>query len=664
MTSTIFARAGLVGLVVATGTAAIAQQATPPAAKPSAQQQYDAATALDQGTDANAALAAWTAFAARFEPGTRTWAIGTVRKGGALYRLARLDEAAKTIRTGLAALPATDATLAEDRFNAHMMLGKIAAESLDYADATAEYGKAEAAATDDATRVGAMLAGARMQVFTDPAAAQGALDRADAIAARMNLGKTDQAALAQARLRLLLNTGRFAEANRMGPRVVNLLGGLTLNKVDLRDVAARSDAAIAALLAHDADTAREYMAYTGAGRSTKGSFVAANLMEPPACGGDADLKPDDVAVVQFGVGDDGTTFNVEPIYSSGGGQKALAFARAVRVWVWTPEDLKTLPPFFRYSVRLEMRCSTSFARPSIWQDFDSAFGDWLKTKGIARAGSDVGARGGGAALETQRAALKSAESSGQAPAILAASDTLMRNPVLGAEERQALVAKADALAAAQSDMPAMARLRFAVVMRTLQGREFWRDRRYATVVSPMLTEKPYVDDVQARNALRLIIADAIPWKDSDPYLQQVVDDAALPARDPLKVGALIRLASIAQRRGNSELARQTFEKTGLAASQCATLDAQPKPVFLNNGSSSFPQEALRWGFEGWVRNQYDIDAAGRAQNVRTLVSYPPFIFSTASEKMMQGARFDKSYRPDGGLGCGASVTGVRFQLPG
>ncbi|MGE7207744.1 hypothetical protein ACQKJZ_18980 [Sphingomonas sp. NPDC019816] len=663
MTSTIFARAGLVGLVVATGTAAIAQQAATPAAKPSAQQQYDAATALDQGTDANAALAAWTAFTARFEPGTRTWAIGTVRKGGALYRLARLDEAAKTIRTGLAALPAKDATLSGDRFNAHVMLGKIAADSLDYADATAEYGKAEAAATDDATRVAALLAGARVQTFTDPAAALAALDRADAIAARMNLGKTDQAALAQARLRLYLNTGHFAEANKMAPRVVSLLGGLTLSKVDLRDVAARSDAAMAALLSHDEDKAREYMAYTGAGRSAKGNFVAASLMTPPECGGEANLKPDDVAVIQFGVGDDGTTFGVEPVYSSGGGEKALAFARAVRGWVWTPDDMKTLPPFFRYSVRLEMRCSTSFARPSIWQEFDGAFDDWLKAKGVARAGSDVAARGGGGAvLDAQRAAMNAA--AGQAPAMLAAIDTLSRNPVVGMEERQALLTKADTLIAAQPDMPALAKLRFAIATRSLRRREVWRDRDYAALMSPLLTEKPYVDDVQARNALRLVIADAIPWKDSDPYLQQVVDDAALPARDPLKVGALIRLASIAQRRGNSELARQTFEKTGLAASQCATLDAKPKPVFLNNGSSSFPQEAQRWGFEGWVRNQYDIDAAGRAQNIRTLVSYPPFIFSTASEKMMQGARFDKSYRPDGGLGCGASVTGVCFQLPG
>ncbi|WP_294274472.1 energy transducer TonB [uncultured Sphingomonas sp.] len=663
MTSGLFAQAGLAGLIVVTGAGAAAQQGAPTAAKSTAQQQYDAATALDAGKDATAALDAWTAFAGRYSAQSRNWAIATVRKGGALYRLGRLDEAATTIRAGLAALPAKDSTLVEDRYNAHMMLGRIATESLDYADATSEYGKAEAVAPDDVGRLSALLAGARVQTFTDPTDAQATLDRADALATKVPVTKVDQAMLAQARLRLDLNTNRFAEAIKIAPRVVSLLGGMTLDKVDLRDVAARSDAAMAALLSHNDDRAREYMAYTGAGRSAKGNFEPASLMVPPECGGDADLKPDDVAVVQFGVGDDGSTFAVEPIYSSGGGQKALAFARAVRGWVWTPESMKTLPPFFRYSVRLELRCSTSFARPSVAQDFDSAFADWLKIKGIARAGSDTGPRGGAAVLEAQRAALKTAEATGQGPAILAAIDTLRSNPVLGADERRALLTRADAIIAAQTDMPAMARLNFELPTRLTQTREFWREGRYAAAVSPLLTEKPYVDDPQARSALRLLIADSSSWKQAEPYLQQVVDDGALPARDPLKVGALIRLASIAQRRGDIAAARQTFEKTGLAASQCATLDATPKAVSIPNGDA-FPQEAQRWGFEGWVRNQFDIGADGRVANTRTIVSYPPFIFSQAAEKMFGATRYQKTYRPDGGLGCGASVSGVRFRLPG
>ena len=250
MTSTIFARAGLIGLAAATGAAAFAQQASPPAAAPakSMQQQYDAATALDSGQDSAAALAAWDRIIAQVKPGSRTWAIAMVRKGGAKFRMGQIDEAAATIRAGLAVLPASDPSLAEDRFAAHMKLGGIASTSLDYADATAEYRKAAEESPDDIGRMAALLAMVRTQTFTDPGEAQATLARADALAQKIKLAKMDQAALEQARLRLAMNSGRLDEANRMAPKVVSLLGGMTLNKVDLRDVAARSDAAIAALL--------------------------------------------------------------------------------------------------------------------------------------------------------------------------------------------------------------------------------------------------------------------------------------------------------------------------------------------------------------------------------------------------------------------------------
>ncbi|MET4896946.1 energy transducer TonB [Sphingomonadaceae bacterium jetA1] len=654
-----FARAALIGAAAAISVAAAAQQASPPAPGTTVQQDYDAATALDQGADAAAALAAWVALAARVKSGNRTWAIAMVRKGGAQFRLGQLDEAAATIRAGLAVLPTADASLAEDRQNAHIMLGRIAADSLDYADASAEYAKAEAEAPTDVGRLAAMLAGARVRIFTDPADALATLDRADAIASRMTLGKVDQASLLQARMRLAMNIGHLDEANRIAPKVVSLLGGMTLSRVDLRDVAARSDAAIAALLAHRDDTAREYMAYTGAGRSRKGMFRPASLMTPPECGGEADLKPEDVAVVQFGVGDDGSVFGVEPVYSSGGGEKGLAFARAVQGWAWSPEELKTLPPFFRYSVRLEMRCSTAYSRPSVNEAITARFAEWVDKKGVAAPAQ--GHQVGGVALGRQRAALAAAEARGQAPAILAAAAQMFDNPTLGSDERAALIARVEPLAAA-SDMPAMARLLFAIPAQEGRDRDWRGGGRYAAVMAPLLTQKPYADDPQARAALRLRIADHSNEKYGAPYLQQVADDPGLDPRDPLRVGALIRLASAAKREGDLALARQTFEKSGLAASQCATLDAKPKPVVMP-GPDVFPQEARRWGFEGWVRNQFDVGADGHVTNTRTLVSYPPFIFSQAAEKAFTSMRFQKTYRPDGGVGCGASVNGIVFQLP-
>ncbi|WP_230481503.1 energy transducer TonB [Sphingomonas sp. Leaf21] len=642
-----------------TAAVAVAQQAAPPGAAPTLQQQYDAATELDQGKDPAASLAAWTALAGRAKSGGRTWAIAMVRKGAAQFRLGQVDEAAATIRAGLAALPAGDPTLAVDRSDAFMKLGGIATNALDYADASAQYAKAEAASPDDIGRVAAMVAAARVQIFTDPVQAKATLDRVDALATRVKLGKIDQAMLSQVALRLAMNTGRLEDANRMAPKVVSLLGGMTLDRVDLRDVAARSDAAIAALLTHHEDSAREYMAYTGAGRSTKGEFRPASVINPPDCGGEADLKPEDVAVIQFSVGDDGSVFGIEPVYSSGGGTKALAFARSVQDWVWSPEELKELPPFFRYNVRLEMRCSTAYTRPSVLSTINDSFVRWLDQKGVA--GQADTRQVGGEALTRQRAELAAAEAKGQTPAILAISAAMLRNPTLGSDERAALLARAEPLAE-RSDMPATARLVFAIPAREGRIREWRSAGRYAAAIGPMLSEKPYVDDPEARAALRVLIADRSGENEMAPYLQQVADDAALEPHNTLRVGALIRLASIAKRKGDLALARQTFEKSGLTASQCAMLDAMPKPVAMP-GASAFPQEAQRWGFEGWVRNQYDIGADGRVSNTRTIVSYPPFIFSQAAEKTFAAIRYQKTFRPDGGVGCGASLNNIVFRMP-
>jgi outer membrane biosynthesis protein TonB len=144
-------------------------------------------------------------------------------------------------------------------------------------------------------------------------------------------------------------------------------------------------------------------------------------------------------------------------------------------------------------------------------------------------------------------------------------------------------------------------------------------------------------------------------------LQQVADDKALAANDPLRVGALIRLASLQQQAGDTATARATFDRSGLAANQCAILDAPPR--FLSAGGT-FPNEAMAWGFEGWTKTQFDVGADGKVIHQRAVLSYPPFVFTKAGTETMAGARYSKTFRPDGGLGCGGLSQQVRFKLPG
>ena len=144
-------------------------------------------------------------------------------------------------------------------------------------------------------------------------------------------------------------------------------------------------------------------------------------------------------------------------------------------------------------------------------------------------------------------------------------------------------------------------------------------------------------------------------------LQAVADDKGLAANDPMRVGALIRLASLQQQAGDPVAARATFNRSGLAASQCAILDAPPR--FLSAGGT-FPDEARIWGFEGWTRTQFDVGPDGKVFNERAVLSYPPFVFTKAGTQTVAGARYTKTFRPDGGVGCGGLSQNVRFKMPG
>ncbi len=123
------------------------------------------------------------------------------------------------------------------------------------------------------------------------------------------------------------------------------------------------------------------MAMTGAGRVPDGNFDPGAAMMPPDCGGEAGLKPQDMAIVQFSIRDDGTVLLAETIYAEGGGAVALAFAQAARSWSWSVEQVKAIPSFLRYNVRVELRCNLAFPRPSIGDGLMTTLTEWLRAQG-------------------------------------------------------------------------------------------------------------------------------------------------------------------------------------------------------------------------------------------------------------------------------------------
>ncbi|SFN74955.1 hypothetical protein [Sphingomonas sp. OK281] len=658
-----FDRVGAFGAGMAAVAAATVQVAAPVAAQIPAttvQQDFDAAAALDTKGDKAGALAAWQKLEARTKPGSRSRGVALIRKSAALFKLDRSDDAVTAARAGLALLPASDPTLAEDRWRAYYDLGIIAENALDYAGAADSYASAETAADTPSLKAASMLALANTKTFTDPAAAEAALVRVDALLKAAKVDGKLKALVARRHAILLLNRGAYEPARVYAVDAVKQLGGLT-SQTDVNDVSARSDAAIASLLAGKPDEARRYMAMTGAGRLTKGEFDPAVQMDVPPCGGEADLRPADMAVVEFTIGDDGVVSAVSPIYAAGGGAVALEFARAVRDWSWTPEQVKALPAFFRYNVRVEMRCSTAFERPSITKFLDADMATWLESKGLALPTEDRGADA--VAVVRQRAALAAAEakSGTTSLAVLPPLYQLVNNAVVGREESNLLARRALAIAAAQG-APPTARLPLDISVRETDSADGWKDGAYARAVTPLLSMPVYANDPKARSAILLLIAERTESRSRRTVLlQEVTDDKRLVANDPLRVGALIRLASLQQEAGETATARATFERSGLAANQCAILDAPPH--FLSAGGV-FPNEAMAWGFEGWTKTQFDVDANGRVLNQRAVLSYPPFVFTKAGVQTVAGARWSKTFRPDGGVGCGGLSQQVRFKMPG
>ena len=86
--------------------------------------------------------------------------------------------------------------------------------------------------------------------------------------------------------------------------------------------------------------------------------------------------------------------------------------------------------------------------------------------------------------------------------------------------------------------------------------------------------------------------------------------STLPADDPVRTIALLHLALIDKRTGHAGEADARLAGAGMTTDQCSLLDVQPVARNMSISSDAFPTEAQRWGFEGTVREAFDINADG------------------------------------------------------
>lgn len=630
------------------------------AAQPSVQQLFEQADAASLKAETRAeALAIYEQLDKRLS-GKRTASLGLVRvrKGDVLIALNRPVEARDALLAGLRDI-GTNPTTRSFRLLAMSQLAQLEEADLDFPAARESYRRllAESTEADVASMSSARIGLARTLMFTDPAEA---LVHADAgLAASIKRGDkpVDVAQYHTLRGRVLLNAGRYAEATAALRESIKGNGGLSL-LVSLPDVIARSDLATALLLDGKKDEARKILALTGAGRFKKGDLPIWDMGDLPACG--KTVSPDDVTIVEFSIRDDGSVGYAIPIYASRGNDLGATFASAVKGLSWTPQSLVGFDPFFRMMVRMEMRCTTDIERPDAGDMIDGPAFDWMIANGATdyREIRVIGDR-----LIRARSEIAAAGDRNE-PKLAAALLAVTRSSAADIAERKAAAARLLTLAQMNRAPPAMIAL--AYLSEPQEGRSYYKPSQgLIATMDRALADPAIIADAPTLSALRLMYADRLfLWRrpaQARQMIGQLIADRRVGERDPLRVGALIRLASIEQNEGQLDAARTAFAASGLDAQQCALVDAKPALRQTGAGPDAYPTEALQWNFSGWAHMEFDIGADGRTLNQRIIAAYPPFVFGKAATDIVRDARYTQSYRPGGALGCGSNRQRIRFQ---
>jgi tetratricopeptide (TPR) repeat protein len=673
--------AGLVGvaclrLVLFAAACLVAASA---AAQTTIQQDFASAEAALAAGDLAGARARIEALLGRLKnPDSRAAGLVKARLGAALAQdgepeaaIPLLDEALRILSADTAEDRSERVMLLVDRASAREALGLFGAAATDWRAAMAEAGDKPDASTDVMLRAGL----SRALIWSDPAAARTEID---ALLARMpqTAETKDQRALVTLlRGRVELNAGDPKAAIGHFNAAAKLAGGTGSTRINRADMQVRGDLAIAHHLLRDIEAQQRLVAYSGAGGLVSEGLSNAAGMPLPPCGAATGLAPDDVAVIEFWIGDDGRVRTAVPIYAARGdgrrdtadGGPATQFVQAVRQWYWRPADAAKIEPFWRQAVRVELRCSN--ARPEfdlVRDSFTDARSAALVRMGMAApsvSGSTNAARLQPLKDELLRRTLAhgadSRELAGPLMA-LARNDAATTAERIGWMERSIRLLEA---AGAPPEVLTVDRVELAQ-LRAMDSSRTMSTLRDA--LGPILAaEQVARPDARTTNYVRLTLAEVQhelgARKQAEAQLQRIsaTPMEQLGRADPIRTAALLRLSNIAAARKDLDAAASALAATGLSPEQCAPVDVRPRAENKRVGEI-FPAEAARWRSGGLTRVEYDIATNGKAANVRTVVSSPPFVFGEASERGARQFRFEPVFRPGNETGCVGAQQGFRF----
>jgi len=644
------------------------------------QQAFDAAQALFDKQRFAEADAAFGAIETRLLAGShhnaRTLAVARLRRA---QSLAQTGESARATALLLDALPGLDASAdGELRGEALLELGQAEERALDLTAASTHYraALALAPARDPGQQIALRMRAGRTALFEDPAAVVEELRANLPLAESALAGNKQQLAQYLALYgRALLNAGQIKPARVVLDRALALSGGLT-NSIDLFTLGVRGDAALAAQLGGDSARAVELTAYTGAGRSADSNLSGPYEGQPPACGGPADLQPDDLAVVQFSLGEDGVVRGATPIYASRAGLMAAEFARAVREWSWLPAKAAIIRPFFRLASRVELRCTTRAERRSTLDLLLPDVERWITAFAAELPGEHIGETPNGrVSLANLEMMLRdrTTRAGKSAPALVPILVAIAKHPATSDVAALRVWERADRIArsaSAPTSVIAWIGINHAYIDAYEHdvAAEVWRARRRSQMAK--VADDPLIAaDPRARAAVLLVHAGMFaPTGGRSNSERMLIEVLATPVGslgegDPIRQAAAIRLASLQAASGQRAAAENTFRTSGLTPEQCGLLDADPVPISRPVSPNDYPSLPLKMGITGWAVTEFDVLANGRTRAPRTVIAYPAFLFGNASNRVVHNWVFRPTFRPDAVPSCGGYQTTVRYAMP-
>ena len=627
------------------------------AAEPgSPQATYDAAqAALDKGD--------WVTAASGFgslipsNPGarlSRPRAVIASRLASALTRLGRFDEARVMGERAVRSLPDGDPELPDTL----LITADAARGGYDYPAAAQFYQRAIAAAGNNPTSLNARAGFAVAEATVDPVATQTILDAMFADKALMSqLDKPNLASAEDLRARAAMNAGDLPTALKWINEAVADSGGLS-TRVTLAQIAIRNDAAIISSLRKDNEATRQYLTYTGAGHLKNIDWVRKYEGDLPVCGLGTDVRPDDTAVVQFSIADDGHVTEATPIYASRPGLIGEAFAQSVSQWRWDPTSLKGVDAFWRNALVLQLRCQSRPSPESLAKPLRSALSAWLASKGVDTSDHPDSY----VAPDDPRLAMDGPVA---VPALLDRIDPHGPDRETRPARLQAIFDKGGAPPAAYALLTEARAVMSVPRAASFKSSGAARAAFYAQAVPSF--QSRYPEDIATAYLLldwALSLEISGDFKKAFPLLQAVVATpvSALPQDAPIRKVALLHTAMVGQRTGNPGALR-ALASSGISADECQLFDTHPIATSMSITSSQFPLEALRWHFEGHVKESYDIAGDGHVANVRTIVAYPPFVFSESTEAAVRLFRYVPPKIGDEPVGCTGESQSVNYRIP-